>query len=189
MVGNGSVGNVIFPITNIDPIKNSKPQTTSRTSIAVVQNTKEIAFAEYSINQFWSVIELALTKQSMDLCRTDSPLSFDIFIYPFRIMCNSFCVGFGTSKIWIPFPFGVKESRPSFERIWVEFAENKMELAIGITEQHVVRWSQQFTSRLVFWPIRIFFQEIHWHFCIIPPSDSTIKNIENFFFNLFCLIY
>src|ERR1035437_5184806 len=107
MVGNGSVGNVIFPITNIDPIKNSKPQTASRTSIAVVQNTRESAFAEYSINQFWSVIELGLTKQSMDLCRTDSPLSFDIFIYPFRIMCNSFCVGFGNSTILLYFLFCV----------------------------------------------------------------------------------
>src|ERR1035437_623336 len=189
MVGNGSVGNVIFPITNIDPIKNSKPKTTSRTSIAVVQNTKEIALSENSINQFWSIVELTLTKQSVNLCRTDSPLSFDIFVYPFRIMCNSFRVGFGTSKIWIPFPFGVKESWPSFERIWVEFAENKMELAIGITEQHVVRRSQKFTSRFVFWPIRILFQEVHWHFRIIPPSNSTIQYVEDFFFNFFRLIY
>src|ERR1035437_3884689 len=188
MVGNGSVGNVIFPITNIDPIKNSKPQTTSRTSIAVVQNTKEITLSDNSINQCWSVVELALTKQSMDLCRANSPLSFDILVYPFRIVCNSFRVGFGTPKIWIPFPFGVKESRPSFERIWVEFAENKMELAIGITEQHVVRRSQKFTSRLVFWPIRIFFQEIHWHFRIIPPPYSSIEYIKNFFFNFFRLI-
>src|SRR5665647_1362721 len=188
MIRNRTTRYVILTITYIHTIQNGKPKTTSRASITMIKNAKEITLSENSFHQFWSVVELTLTKQSVNLCRADSPLSFDIFVYPLCIVCNSFCVGFGTSKIWIPFPFGVKESRPSFERIRVEFAENKMELAIGITEQHVVRWSQQFTSRFVFWPIRIFFQEIHWHFRIIPPPYSSIKYIKNFFFNFFCLI-
>src|ERR1035437_1245627 len=56
------------------------------------------------------------------------------------------------------------------------------------TKQLVNFWLHRTTCCSVAWPIRIFFQEVHWHFRIIPPSNSTIQYVEDFFFNFFGLV-